>query len=79
MCDIGVKQSTGEHPPHFIFSVEPREVLVLETVEGAIPGDLGLLFRVVIDDQYNKHYNVEDGENESDGLYCEPRKKYSEK
>ena len=44
MGDIAVEQSTDHNPPKLVVDIQSGEVLVLEAIEGAVPGYVSLLF-----------------------------------
>jgi hypothetical protein len=79
VSNVGMEKSTSQYPPHFVLAVEPREVLALKPVEGTVPGYLGLLLGVVVNDENDEHDDVYYSQNEGNRLHGEARKKYSEK
>lgn len=66
MSNITMKESTDEDSPDLVIDVESGEVLVLETVERTVPSYVCLFPRIVVGQQNDEHYGIDDSKDEGD-------------
>ena len=65
MSYVTMKESTYYDSPNLVIMVQPGKVLVLKLVKRTIPCYLGLLLRIVVSYQQDKHDYVHQRQEES--------------
>jgi hypothetical protein len=65
--NVGVQHCAEDDPPELDIVSQSWEILGLETIERAVPTQIGLLPAVVIDDEDEEHDHVGNRQPEGDG------------